>query len=35
MDYKKIYEEWVTNPFFSDETREELLAIKDDYNEIK
>ncbi len=35
MDYKKIYEEWVTNPFFSEETREELLAIKDDENEIK
>ncbi len=35
MDYKKIYEEWVTNPFFSEETRQELLAIKDDDKEIK
>ncbi len=35
MDYKKIYEEWVTNPFFSEETRQELLAIKDDEKEIK
>lgn len=35
MDYMKIYEEWTTNPFFSEETRKELLAIKDDENEIK
>lgn len=35
MDYMKIYEEWTTNPFFSEETRQELLAIKDDDNEIK
>ncbi len=35
MDYMKIYEEWTTNPFFSEETRSELLAIKDDEKEIK
>ena len=35
MDYMKIYEEWTTNPFFSEETRKELLAIKDDENEIR
>lgn len=35
MDYMKIYEEWTTNPFFSEETRQELLAIKDDDKEIK
>ncbi|MBQ9199897.1 MAG: phospho-sugar mutase [Lachnospiraceae bacterium] len=35
MDYMKIYEEWTTNPFFSEETRKELLAIKDDEKEIK
>lgn len=35
MDYKKVYEEWITNPFFSEETKKELLAIKDDENEIK
>lgn len=35
MDYMKTYEEWTTNPFFSEETRNELLAIKDDENEIK
>ncbi len=35
MDYRKIYEEWVSNPFFSEETRKELLAIKDNEKEIK
>ncbi|MGN0435127.1 MAG: phospho-sugar mutase, partial [Wujia sp.] len=35
MDYMKVYEEWTTNPFFSEETRQELLAIKDDDKEIK
>ena len=35
MDYMKIYEEWTTNPFFSEETRQELLDIKDDEKEIK
>ena len=35
MAYMKIYEEWTTNPFFSEETRQELLAIKDDEKEIK
>ncbi len=35
MDYMKIYEEWLTNPFFSEETRKELLAIKGDDKEIK
>ena len=35
MDYMKIYEEWVSNPFFSEETRKELLAIKGDDKEIK
>jgi phosphoglucomutase len=35
MDYRKVYEEWSTNPFFSEETRAELLGIKDDEKEIK
>jgi phosphoglucomutase len=35
MDYRKVYEEWSTNPFFSEETRAELLEIKDDDKEIK
>ena len=35
MDYMKIYEDWTTNSFFSEETRRELLEIKDDEKEIK
>lgn len=34
-DYKKIYEEWLSNPYFDDETKAELKAIADDENEIK
>ena len=35
MDYKKLYEEWLSNPYFDEETKKELEAIKDDENEIK
>ncbi|MGN0299168.1 MAG: phospho-sugar mutase [Lachnospiraceae bacterium] len=35
MDYKKVYEEWLTNPYFDDATKAELEAIKDNENEIK
>lgn len=35
MDYKKIYEEWLNNPYFDEATKEELRAIADDDNEIK
>ena len=35
MDYKKIYEEWLANPYFDEATKAELLSIKDDENEIK
>ncbi len=35
MDYRKIYEEWVTNPFFSEETRKELIEIQNDEKEIR
>ena len=35
MDYKKPYEEWLSNPYFDEETKKELEAIKDDENEIK
>ena len=35
MDYKAIYEEWLSNPYFDDGTKEELRAIADDDNEIK
>ena len=35
MDYRKIYEEWINNPYFDKETTKELEAIKDDDQEIK
>ena len=35
MDYKKMYEEWLTNPYFDAETKKELESIKDDEKEIK
>lgn len=34
-DYRKIYEEWLANPYFDKETRAELKAIEQDDNEIK
>ena len=34
-DYKKIYEEWLSNPYFDEETKEELRAIADNENENK
>ena len=27
MDYKKIYEAWLANPYFDEETKAELKAI--------
>lgn len=35
MGYMKKYEEWLNNPFFDDETKRELLAIKDNEKEIE
>ena len=35
MDYKKMYEEWLSNPYFDAETKKELESIKDDEKEIK
>ena len=35
MEYKEIYKEWSSNTYFDEETRKELLSIKDDENEIK
>lgn len=35
MDYKAIYEEWLSNPYFDEATKEELKAIAGDENEIK
>ena len=34
-DYKAIYEEWLTNPYFDEETKEELKAISGDDKENK
>ncbi len=34
-DYLKIYNEWLENPYFDGQTKEELRAIADDENEIK
>lgn len=35
MNYKDIYKEWVSNSYFDEDTRNELIAIKDDENEIQ
>lgn len=35
MDYKKRYEEWLSNEYFDEETKKELMAIQDDEEEIK
>lgn len=35
MDYRKIYEEWLENPYFDEETKKELTKIVEDDNEIK
>ena len=35
MDYKEVYEQWLSNPYFDDETKEELKNIAEDDNEIK
>ena len=34
MDYKAIYEEWLSNPYFDEATKAELRAIADDDKEI-
>ncbi len=34
-DYKKVYQEWLDSPDFDEETKEELLAIKDNESEIE
>lgn len=34
-DYRKIYEEWLANPYFDEATKAELKAIQDNENEIK
>ena len=35
MSYKNIYEEWISNPYFDETTKKELIAIAEDENEIK
>ena len=35
MEYKARYEEWLDNTYFDEDTKKELLGIKDDENEIK
>lgn len=35
MDYEEIYESWLNNPYFDEDTKAELRAIADDENEIK
>lgn len=35
MEYIKKYQEWLTNPYFDEETRKELSALKDNDKEIK
>ena len=35
MDYKEIYESWLSNPYFDEDTKNELRAIADDDKEIK
>ena len=34
-DYMKIYQEWLSNPYFDEATKAELKAIEGDENEIK
>lgn len=34
-DYMKIYQEWLDNPYFDEDTKEELRKIAGDENEIK
>ncbi len=34
-DYMKIYEQWLADPYFDEDTKNELRAIADDENEIK
>ncbi len=35
MNYKELYEEWLSNPCFDNETKAELKAISNDENEIR
>ena len=35
MDYKKVYEEWLSNPYFDEDTKAELRGISGDEKEIE
>ena len=35
MDYKEVYSQWLTNPYFDEATKAELKAIAEDENEIQ
>ena len=35
MDYRQEYDKWCNDPYFDDQTREELKAIAGDDKEIK
>ncbi len=35
MEYKQIYEEWMNNPYFDEDTKKELAAIRDNEDEKK
>ena len=35
MEYREKYEEWISNPYFDEATKEELRSIADDDGEIK
>ncbi len=34
-NYRQVYEEWLSNPYFDEATKAELRAIADDEKEIK
>ena len=35
MEYMEQYEEWLNNPYFDEDTKNELITIKDNEKEIK
>ncbi|NLE26123.1 MAG: phospho-sugar mutase [Clostridiaceae bacterium] len=35
MNYREIYKQWIEDPYYDEETKAELLAIKDDEKEIE
>ncbi len=35
MDYREVYKQWCTDPYFDEETKAELAAVKDDAAEIE